>query len=384
MADKDAAVEFTQPAFRNREAGPVAESQWRRYKVTCAYDGTPFQGWQTQAGGKTVQDVIEARLSAIFRRSITIAGSGRTDAGVHAIGQVFHVDLPPHLPWLVAPSKAKMSRHKRLSQVEETRLKTAVTSSSSAVASSVNERERLERTDRLLESNDQAEMTAPVLDADTVLQLLSRGLPPEVTVLSAELAKPGFHARNSCVGKRYVYTVADVPMRGGPKWGGPLPGCFAARWCWFPSPVNGVERCECENMECGDVNAGSTKSVGLDIQAMRRAADHLIGEHDFSSFADRHPDGLHCLIPTKILPEVIAQVSFVVNFADTRDPVKRMKSISIERDEVYRLPGFGCALGFPVVTITAECDRFLVRRGASLSLVIIQEFLLFPWLNSII
>ncbi len=63
-----------------------------RWKVVCAYDGAPFAGWQSQAGGQAIQDVIEARLATMFGRQVRIHGSGRTDAGVHALGQVFHFD----------------------------------------------------------------------------------------------------------------------------------------------------------------------------------------------------------------------------------------------------------------------------------------------------
>ena len=63
-----------------------------RWKCVCAYDGGPFAGWQSQAGGNSVQDKIEARLAEIFKAPIRIHGSGRTDAGVHALGQVFHFD----------------------------------------------------------------------------------------------------------------------------------------------------------------------------------------------------------------------------------------------------------------------------------------------------
>jgi tRNA pseudouridine38-40 synthase len=63
-----------------------------RWKCVVAYDGTAFQGWQSQPGGKSVQDALERRLREIFGRDIRIHGSGRTDAGVHALGQVFHFD----------------------------------------------------------------------------------------------------------------------------------------------------------------------------------------------------------------------------------------------------------------------------------------------------
>jgi len=63
----------------------------------CAYDGTSFAGWQSQARSDGIQDVIEARLAQIFGRPVRIHGSGRTDSGVHALGQVFHFDAAwPH------------------------------------------------------------------------------------------------------------------------------------------------------------------------------------------------------------------------------------------------------------------------------------------------
>jgi len=64
----------------------------QRWKCVCAYDGAPFNGWQSQVGGNGIQDVIEARLTAIFGGLRRIHGSGRTDAGVHARAQVFHFD----------------------------------------------------------------------------------------------------------------------------------------------------------------------------------------------------------------------------------------------------------------------------------------------------
>lgn len=73
----------------------------QRWKCICAYDGTDFAGWQSQAGGKAIQDVIEARLAQILKTSLRIHGSGRTDSGVHAHGQVFHFDAA----WTHAPEK---------------------------------------------------------------------------------------------------------------------------------------------------------------------------------------------------------------------------------------------------------------------------------------
>ena len=65
-----------------------------RWKCLCAYDGTDFAGWQSQAEGRgrAIQDVIERRLAEILGTPVRIHGSGRTDSGVHALGQVFHFD----------------------------------------------------------------------------------------------------------------------------------------------------------------------------------------------------------------------------------------------------------------------------------------------------
>lgn len=62
--------------------------------ATCAYVGTAFSGWQSQADGNAVQDHIERRLRQIFGAAVRIHGSGRTDTGVHARAQVFHFDAP--------------------------------------------------------------------------------------------------------------------------------------------------------------------------------------------------------------------------------------------------------------------------------------------------
>ena len=64
-----------------------------RYKLTIEYDGTGLVGWQRQANGPSVQAAIEAALTAITGTQIPIRGAGRTDAGVHALGQVAHADL---------------------------------------------------------------------------------------------------------------------------------------------------------------------------------------------------------------------------------------------------------------------------------------------------
>jgi tRNA pseudouridine38-40 synthase len=64
-----------------------------RYKITIEYDGTPFVGWQIQNSGRSVQGAIMAAIEAFCGAKVLLQGAGRTDAGVHALGQVAHFDL---------------------------------------------------------------------------------------------------------------------------------------------------------------------------------------------------------------------------------------------------------------------------------------------------
>jgi tRNA pseudouridine38-40 synthase len=64
-----------------------------RLRLVIAYDGTPFRGWQSQAGGGAVQDHIEGAFEKLCGHRVPVHGSGRTDAGVHALAQCAHVDI---------------------------------------------------------------------------------------------------------------------------------------------------------------------------------------------------------------------------------------------------------------------------------------------------
>ncbi|HOB05652.1 MAG TPA: tRNA pseudouridine(38-40) synthase TruA [Propionibacteriaceae bacterium] len=127
-----------------------------RFRLDLAYDGTAFSGWATQPGLRTVQGELETWIPRVLRLDtptpVTVAG--RTDAGVHARGQVAHVDLP-----------AEFSA-----------------------------------------AREGAGPTGPLL-----FRRLSRVLPDDVVVRAVAPAQTGFDARFSAIWRRYVYRIWDAP-----------------------------------------------------------------------------------------------------------------------------------------------------------------------------
>jgi len=80
-----------------------------RYRVILEYDGTPFVGWQVQALGVSVQGRLAEAIYRLANERVTVYGAGRTDAGVHALGQVAHFDLSAD--WPVATVRAALNFH---------------------------------------------------------------------------------------------------------------------------------------------------------------------------------------------------------------------------------------------------------------------------------
>lgn len=154
-----------------------------KYKLTIAYDGTPFSGWQIQPNGRSIQQEIETALATIYQMPIKITGSGRTDAGVHAHGQVAHCMLPTAFPAL--------------------------------------------------------------------LKSLNSLLPPEISLLQLTQAPPSFHARFSALEKVYTYCVTTTPVQ--------LPH---------------------------DARYSLHYTYKHDLTRIHAAIPHLLGTHDFSSFAN--------------------------------------------------------------------------------------------------
>jgi tRNA pseudouridine38-40 synthase len=103
-------LRHTTPAVAATSESQANEPLLQRWKCQCAYDGAAFAGWQSQPGGRAIQDIIEAQLAAIFSGLVRIHGSGRTDAGVHARGQVFHFDAA----WRHGPEKLRLALQKCL------------------------------------------------------------------------------------------------------------------------------------------------------------------------------------------------------------------------------------------------------------------------------
>lgn len=153
------------------------------YKLTVAYDGTEFCGWQAQPGQRTVQETVEAAWLAITGEQVRVTSTSRTDSGVHARGQVVGVETASQLP------------------------------------------------------------------AAKILTGLNAKLPEDVLVVSIENAPTGFHATYDAIGKRYRYQLHNDRRR-------PL---FDLPYVWHvPQPLN--------------------------IEAMQRAGQALVGTHDFASF----------------------------------------------------------------------------------------------------
>ncbi|HEU4849496.1 MAG TPA: tRNA pseudouridine(38-40) synthase TruA [Terrimesophilobacter sp.] len=131
-----------------------------RIRLDIAYDGTDFRGWTRQPGLRTVQGELETALATVFSRdgaAPTLTVAGRTDAGVHALGQVAHLDLTP----------AQFSGFSR------------------------------------------------ARNGGSIARLARRlngiaGLDTDVVVTASSLAPPGFDARFSAVWRRYEYRVADA------------------------------------------------------------------------------------------------------------------------------------------------------------------------------
>ena len=140
------------------EAAPIADEGpaegFVRLRLDLAYDGTDFHGWAKQKGGlRTVQGVLEEQLAMIARTEVPLTVAGRTDAGVHARGQVAHVDVPQEM----------------------------------------------------------LEQRSVGGDPGKLVRRLAKLLPEDVRVHGCEVAPEGFDARFSALRRHYVYRITTSP-----------------------------------------------------------------------------------------------------------------------------------------------------------------------------
>jgi tRNA pseudouridine38-40 synthase len=157
-----------------------------KFKLTIAYDGTGYEGWQVQKTGTGVQEKVEEALAKLFPSRPRVHSSSRTDTGVHALGMIVHFEVPA----------------------------------------------------------GECDMTPRKLAL-----ALNAWLPQDIRVAAAAGASPGFHARFDATSKQYRYFV----------WNHPAMNPLIRHTAWHvPRP--------------------------LDLSAMRDAARHFVGKHDFQSF----------------------------------------------------------------------------------------------------
>ena len=175
----------------------VSSTTMTNWKLTLAYDGTDFHGWQVQPHQRTLQGTLADAIASVTGERVLPQGSGRTDAGVHALGQVASFELSTAIP------------------------------------------------------------------ATNLMRALNRALPAAVRVVAAEPAAPDFHARHSARGKVYQYRV------------------FQGRG------LSGEAERVCPPFLARTVHV---HPWALDLPAMQQAAQLVIGQHDFTSFAAVDPD----------------------------------------------------------------------------------------------
>ncbi|MBF4993855.1 tRNA pseudouridine(38-40) synthase TruA [Arthrobacter gandavensis] len=157
------------PAVPNPDGGPL------RIRLDLSYDGAPFAGWATQPGLVTVQGTLEVSLAVLFRRPVRVTVAGRTDAGVHARGQVVHFDA-------AADEWTGLARSTDLPPDEAFR--------------------------RRLRGVLNRELTVPLKEAGLSRRAVE-AMAGAIEVHRASLAPEGFDARFSALWRRYSYRIAD-------------------------------------------------------------------------------------------------------------------------------------------------------------------------------
>ncbi len=137
----------------------------RTFKLTIEYDGTRYSGWQAQANARSIQGELQRAAPELFGRPVEIGGAGRTDAGVHALGQVAHLKFPR---WGSSPASVR-------SRIEKMRLQ-------------------------------------------EILYGLNDRLPSDINILEVADAPHSFHARHDAISRSYLYQISTRRTAFGKKY----------------------------------------------------------------------------------------------------------------------------------------------------------------------
>lgn len=230
-----------------------------RIALGIAYDGRPWQGWQKQPHGQTVQDALERALQAFVGAPVSTVCAGRTDTGVHGLNQVVHLDTDVH------------------------------------------------RT------------------SESWVRGTNAHLPDSISVQWSQVVPAEFHARFSATARAYTYVILNTRVRH-PLWQG------RAGWVFQP----------------------------LNVEAMRNAAQSLLGEHDFSSFRSSQCQAkspvrtLHQLDIAQQGPRIVVQLranaflhhmvrnimGALVQVGQGREPVDFVAKVLEARDRTQGAPTF--------------------------------------------
>ena len=169
-----------------------------RYKLTIEYDGTDYVGWQRQDNGPSIQGALERAIQGFCGETVTLQGAGRTDAGVHALGQVAHF-----------------------------------------------------------------EVEACTIPVENLWKALNRQLPDDIRLIASSRVAEKFHSRFAAIQRQYLYQITTSP--------------------------NVLDR-----------NTQWYVRYPLDTSRLHKLSEHILGEHDFSSFcyAGTETENMVCTLAT--------------------------------------------------------------------------------------
>ena len=227
-----------------------------RIRLDIAYDGTHFRGWAVQPGLRTVQGTIESALARILGGQPRLVVAGRTDAGVHASGQVAHLDLDE-----AQVIRLRSAARRGGAVAHDSSISVPAGAEGRRVAASAEQTAGVMRPEGRAPDPDEPDEAAETTAA-AAARLAARirgvlGAYSDVAVHRTSLAPEGFDARFSAVWRRYAYRVADADAGYDP-----------------------LERHRTTTVR-GSVNEG----------AMDAAARSLIGLHDFAAYCKPREEG---------------------------------------------------------------------------------------------